>query len=91
MNELELNNALVRGVPLFWLVIALVTLLGKLGVSGRWQLASALVVGMLMGVAYQASLADLVLWTDWFGALVYGLGLGLTATGVYETGKKLSA
>ena len=91
MSEMEFANAIVRGVPLFWLVIALVTLLGKLGVSGRWQLVSALGVGMLLGVAYQASVAPLAVWTDWFGAIVYGLALGLTATGVYETAKKLAA
>ena len=89
MTELEFSEALVRGVPLFWLVMALVTLLGKLGVSGRWQLACALGLGLLLGVGYQASLAPLSLWTDWFGAGLYGLALGLTASGVYETGKKL--
>lgn len=90
MSEIDFSNAIIAGIPLFWLVMALVTLWGKLGITGKWQLLSSLVTGAIIGIAYQASIMTLATWQDWFGAIVYGLALGLTATGVYETVKKVS-
>ena len=89
MSEIDFTNALINGISLFWLVMALVTLWGKFGATGKVQLASSLGTGLVIGTLYQASLKPLITWVDWFGAIIYGVALGLTATGVYETGKKV--
>lgn len=90
MNEMDFMSAMVGGVPLFWLVMALVTFLGRFGVQGRAQLLAALITGVVLGAAYQALLRPLTDWAAWMGAIVYGLALGLTASGVYETAKKVT-
>lgn len=87
----ELSNAYVNGIPLVLVVIGLVTLIGKLGVTGKAQLATSLVVGMLLGIAYQISLAMPQDFAGWFGAAIYGLALGLVASGIYEAGKSAVA
>lgn len=79
-------EASVKGIPLVAVVVGLVTLLGKVGLKGKAQLISALVTGLVLGVLYQMSLAMPVDFAGWFGAVVYGLGLGLVGSGLYETG-----
>ncbi len=85
-----LAEAYVKGIPLVFVVIGLVTLLGKLGVAGKAQLASAMGIGTALGVLYQISLGMPMDFAGWFGAVIYGLALGLTGAGIYETGLKVA-
>ena len=85
----------VGGIPLIFVVLGLVTWLSKMGVSGKWLLVASLLVGLVLGSGYQISQA--MPWTiseltfgGWFAVMVYGLALGLVASGVYETGVKIA-
>jgi len=72
------------------IVLGLVQLYGKAGVSGKWQLFSSLFTGIIIGGAFQvAALGTPATFAEWFAVVMYGLLMGLTATGTYEVGKKL--
>ncbi len=85
-----LAEAYVKGIPLVLVVIGLVTLLGKLGVEGKAQLGSAMGIGTVLGILYQISLGIPMDFSGWFGAVIYGLALGLVGSGIYETGLKVA-
>lgn len=81
----------VEGVPLVLVVLGLVTWLWKLGLKDQPLMIAGMVVGLLLGGGYQISqLGFPTTFGGWFAILVYGIGLGLLASGIYETGKKLS-
>jgi hypothetical protein len=77
-------NQIVNGVPLVFVVFGLVALLKNLGVRGKVLLVCSLLLGIAFGVAYQYSLRPIVGFGGWFGAVMFGLALGITASGVYE-------
>ena len=79
----------VGGIPLIFVVLGLVTWIGKMGVSGKWLLVASLLIGLVLGVGYQISQAIPTNFASWFATAVYGLGLGLVASGVYDTGVKI--
>jgi len=84
---MDFSSAVVVGVPLILVVIGLVEVMKKLGLQGSWLIVASLLVGLSFGVAYQWSLGPLVTFAEWFGAIVYGLGIGLVATGIYAAAK----
>ena len=47
-------------------------------------------VGIVFGIAYQYYRAPLINFGGWFIAVVYGLVLGLVASGVYKVGASLA-
>jgi Flp pilus assembly pilin Flp len=72
------------------IVLGLVTYLGKLGVKGRWQLISGMLIGLIFGGAFTiAALGLPSTFSGWFSTVMYGLMLGLVASGIYETGKEV--
>lgn len=77
-------NPIINGVPLTALVIALVEWVKRFGVEGKTINAVSLIIGAIVGVAYWYAQSSLVTFTDWFNALLYGLTLGLTASGLYD-------
>jgi hypothetical protein len=77
-------NPIVNGVPLTVLVIALVEWVKRFGVEGKTINAVSLIIGTIVGVAYWYAQSSLFTFSDWFSALVYGLTLGLTASGLYD-------
>lgn len=83
------GEALVRGIPLLFVVVGGVEWLKRANVSGVALNVSSLVLGLLLGLGYQVSLEVPVDFAGWFGAGVYGLALGLTASGVYDAAAKL--
>lgn len=83
-------NQIVNGVPLVFVVFGLVALLKNLGVRGKSLLIFSLLLGTILGVAYQYSLGPIVGFAGWFGAIMFGLALGITASGVYEGIKSAS-
>ena len=82
-------NDLIGGVPLVAVIMALVEYLKKMNVSGNWLLLASLIIGTIAGVAYRYSAAPLATFGEWMGAVVYGLAIGLTASGLYDVGKGL--
>lgn len=79
-----MDNPIVNGVPLVAVVLGLVEVSKRLGVEGRAAVAVSLGLGLVLGVGYQISVAVPVDFAGYFGAAVYGLALGLTASGLYD-------
>jgi hypothetical protein len=80
-------DQIVNGIPLVVLVIALVEWVKRFGVEGKALNAASMAIGAIIGIAYWYAQYPLVTFADWFGALIYGLALGLTASGVYDAAR----
>lgn len=81
---MDFSSALVNGIPLVLVVLGIVEWSKRLGITGKWLLVLSMLVGLVLGVLYQISIAIPADFAGWFGACVYGLGLGLVASGVYD-------
>ena len=80
----------VAGLPLVAVVLALVEWFKKINIpSGALPFVS-MAVGILVGIAYQWSLAPLASFSEWFNAVIFGLAYGLMASGLYDVGKSIS-
>lgn len=71
-------------------VLGLVTLYGKFGLKGIAQLASAFATGIVFGAAFMIAALGLPKdFPGWFSVIIYGLMVGLVASGIYEVGKEI--
>jgi len=86
---MDFSTAIVNGIPLVLIVIGLVELLKKFGVSGNWLVGASVLIGICFGIGYQLSIAMPIDFAGWFAAVVYGIGLGLVASGVYDAAKSV--
>ena len=89
---MDFTGAMVNGLPLLTVVLGLVAWVKGWGVEGNALRASSMIIGLLLGVGYM--FGDLGLpatFGGWFGFIVYGLGLGLTASGIYDAGAGIVA
>lgn len=87
---MEIYNVLVQGVPLIFVVMGLVEYVKKLGLTGNAVTVASMVIGLLFGVGYMfANTGVPADFGGWFGYGVYGIGLGLVASGIYDTGKAI--
>jgi hypothetical protein len=84
-----IQTGLITSAALLPFTMALVTLWGKFGLTGKWQLASALVTGVLLGGLFMYVQAPPTNLAGWVSVAFVGLVEGLGATGVYEVGKNL--
>lgn len=82
-------DIVVNGIPLVIVILALVEFAKQIGVTGKASLVFSMVLGTGLGVAYQVSIAPPADFNGWFGAIVFGLALGLTASGLYDVAKNL--
>jgi energy-coupling factor transporter transmembrane protein EcfT len=73
------------------IVFGLVDYLGKLGVKGIWQLISSMLSGLILGgiVMYFTIYPDTAV--GWFSVALFGLLIGLAASGCYQGIKTASA
>lgn len=81
---MDFSEMLVGGVPLMFIVLGLVEWSKRLGVNGKWLLVLSMLIGLVIGVLYQVSLGMPVGFSGWFVAIVFGLGVGVVASGVYD-------
>jgi len=77
-------DAIVAGLPLVLVVIGLVEWFKQLGVQGNALRYVSMAIGLVIGIAYQISLGLPADFAGWFAACIYGLGLGLVASGIYD-------
>jgi|GEM_PF-1119178 len=84
-DALPIVEMILASGSIIWLVTGLVSYIKKLGVKGAWLTVSAMVIGIIFGVAYQYFKAPLTTFGGWFLGVCFGLGLGLIASGVYDT------
>jgi len=90
MNEMfkvVFENASVAGIPLLAFVIGLVQWVKGFGLDGRQVKAASMAVGILLGIGYQFSTVPPVDFASWFAAGVFGIALGLVASGLYDASK----
>lgn len=96
MNLEAYTNAAVAGVPLVGLVFALAYFYGLLGLSGKRQLLASFATGFVLGLGYMVitvvppSGPAYNVFVYWFGNVIYGIGMGLVPSGVYEGIKNAS-
>jgi hypothetical protein len=80
-----LSNLLVIGIPLLLVVFGLVEFTKSLGLKGKILLLVSMFIGLILGMAYQISIAGLpATFSAWFGVVIFGLAIGLTASGFYD-------
>lgn len=82
-------DAIVAGLPLVLVVLGLVEWVKRLGLAGKAVVIVSMAIGLALGLAYQISIALPIDFAGWFSAAVYGLGLGLVASGIYDAGKSI--
>ena len=82
-------DAIVSGLPLLLVVLGLVEWVKRLGLSGKPVTLVSMGIGLVIGIAYQVSIALPIDFAGWFGAAVYGIGLGIVASGIYDAGKSI--
>lgn len=88
-------KAAVSGVPLLFVVIGLVWAWGELGAQGKAQLVSSMLTGLALGLPYMVTQTRpptgdwWLAFGYWFAAIVYGLGLGVLASVLYNVNKDL--
>jgi hypothetical protein len=78
------DTIVVAGIPLLLVVLGLVQFIKGFGLEGNAVKGLSLAVGLLLGGAYQYSIAAPADFAGWFSLVVFGLGLGLVASGLYE-------
>lgn len=92
MDFTKFFEATVENAPiLVMVVLGLVTLYGRFGLSGKAQLGASLATGVVFGGAFQIAALGLPnTFAGWFSVVIYGLTIGLVASGVYEVGKNIA-
>jgi len=84
---LDLTGSLVAGIPLMLIVIGLVQYVKeKLGWVGIGVEIFAILLGLAFGFGYHVYAAEVVIWTFnfIFEGAIFGLAVGLVATGIYK-------
>ncbi len=81
---MEMATYVVNGIPLVAVILGLVELAKSFGASGRTLTGISFVIGAALGIFYQFSVAIPATAADWFGAILFGLALGLTACKLYD-------
>jgi hypothetical protein len=85
---MDFSQYLVAGVPLIFVVLGLVEFVKGFGITGNAVKAVSLAIGLILGIGYQLSIAMPAGFAGWFAVVVFGLALGLVASGIYDVVNK---
>lgn len=85
---MDFSQYLVAGVPLIFVVLGLVEFVKGFGIAGNAVKAVSLAIGLILGIGYQLSIAMPAGFAGWFAVVVFGLALGLVASGIYDVVNK---
>lgn len=83
-------GAMVKGIPLLLIVAGVVEYIKKAGLTGNKLLFASMGVGLVFGGGWvitqeRPPLGDAwTIYVYWFGVMVYGVGLGLVASGLFD-------
>jgi len=81
----DISTLLVNGLPLSAVVFGLVEFIKSFGLKGRWLTIASMLLGLAFGVSYQIANAGIpVSFAGWFAVAVFGIMLGLVASGLYD-------
>ena len=83
--DLNLTSYLIYGIPAITLVIGLVKLFQQQGLPSKYAPLASLIIGILAGVTVAITSNQTVLY-----GIVLGIVFGLSASGIYDIGKKTS-
>lgn len=75
------------GVAIVPSIVGLITVAKQTGLPTRFAPAASLIFGIAAGIALQLNTAS----QNWFAAVVLGIGLGLSATGLYSGSTTVAA
>jgi len=82
---MNFDTLLVGSVPLMIVVFGLVEMIKSLGIDGRALTIISMLLGLAFGMAYQfAHLGVPAGFPGWFEIIVFGLLIGLVASGFYK-------
>ncbi len=90
LNEFLKSAGLIY-LPILSIVFGIVDYLGKLGVKGKWQFVSSLLAGLILGGLVMYFTIQPATAVAWFSVALFGLLIGLGASGCYEGIKTASA
>jgi hypothetical protein len=79
------DDLLIGSVPLVLVVFGLVEFIKSLGVAGRALTVSSMSIGLILGFSYQLATKGMPAGIPgWIESAVFGLALGLVASGLYD-------
>ena len=82
---MDISTLLVGGFPLVAVVFGLVEFVKSFGLKGHWLTGVSILLGLAFGIAYQIANAGVPMnFAGWFSTVVFGLMLGLVASGLYD-------
>jgi hypothetical protein len=87
---MDFSDVIVNGVPLIAMIVGLVEFVRQMGLDGKMLRAISAIFGLLLGLGYQLSLGMPMDFAGWFGAVIYGIGLGIVASGLVDTARDLA-
>lgn len=86
---MDFSTAVVNGIPLVLLIAGLVAFAKTMGLQGKALTILSAVLGLALGAALQISQSGIPAnFAGWFGLIVYGLGLGVVTSGMYDLIKR---
>jgi hypothetical protein len=81
----DFSSLLVAGIPLVIVVFGLVEVIKSFGIKGNWLTITSLLIGVTLGAWYPIAQAGLPrTCAEGFTLVVFGLTLGLVASGFYK-------
>ena len=80
---MDLSIYLIYGIPAIALVIGLVKLVREAGLPSKFAPLVSLIVGILGGIGVAVTSGQTILY-----GVVLGIVFGLSASGIYDIGKK---
>jgi len=78
-------------LPLMAIIMALVEVWGRFGAKGKVQLASSLGTGLVLGGGFAVLVVQPANAVGWTTVGMFGLIVGLSASGVYNVGKGIAS
>lgn len=83
------KDAVAGGIPLLAVLIGLVQFIKGFGLAGTQVKLLSFFLGLLLGVGYNLSVSGTPAgFAAWFAIVIYGLGLGLVGSGIYDAQSK---
>lgn len=77
----------IAGIAIVPLIVGLVEVGKRLGLGSELAAPLAVALGVAISLGYRAA-TGLPQGAEWFGAVIVGLALGLSAAGLYSGAKK---
>ena len=82
---MNFDTLLVGTIPLMVVVFGLVEMIKSFGLKGNILTILSMLLGIAFGIAYQISKIGIPIgFPGWFETVIFGLAIGLTASGFYK-------